>query len=226
MPVAVHLEFTPPVEEDITSLHIFEAPASTGPFLEIEQVTAIGTFPDYIDHYTTTLANSLTDWFSIQWKDSKGALTPLSASVQGGTTSLVGKLIQRVLQRDSGLDPDVVKQEAEGAIEWYFHKDPYDNLLTASYRQLNGLTYLILARANLIEILSSQGGGGYTAGMVTEREGTTTSSMKSVNDLIKLANQMLNINTSVVMQLEELQLPSGSRSRYDASRGVIDITVL
>ena len=122
---SVFLNFTPPDREDLTKLRIFEATDAAGPWNEIEVVTAIGEYPNYISSYTTNLATSNTNWFSIQWEDAKGAQTDQSNAIQGGTETLVGEIVDRVLVRDNTLDEQVVLAETEALIERYFGCDPY-----------------------------------------------------------------------------------------------------
>ena len=93
MAVPVPLDFIPPQEDNIVKLHIYESSAQGGPFSEIELVTEVGTWPNYIDHYTTANATALDDWFAIQWEDDKGAKSVLSSPVKGGTDYLVREVM-------------------------------------------------------------------------------------------------------------------------------------
>src|SRR5262245_28257796 len=99
----VRLDFTPPGIPDVTKLHIEEAPASGGPFVEIEQV-ASGTYPNYISYYVTQNASSATYWFRIRWETSQGAFTPYSGALQGGTKTLVQEIVDRVMLRNPSLN--------------------------------------------------------------------------------------------------------------------------
>src|SRR4051794_40999802 len=100
---SVSLRFVAPDVEDLVSLHILESTSATGPFTEIQTVTSIGTYPAYIDHFTTTLATSALHWFAVQWENAGGVRTEVSAAIQGGTESLVWRIVSRARQRDPGI---------------------------------------------------------------------------------------------------------------------------
>src|SRR5437588_11315146 len=122
---SIPLTFIPPTEPDITTLHIWESDAPDGDFYEIDS-TPVGTYPDYIDRYVTTRANSVLDWFAIQWEDSEGALSALSAPIKGGTTTLIGEIIERVKLRAPNLNETIIVQEAEATVSYVFRvDDPY-----------------------------------------------------------------------------------------------------
>lgn len=203
---SVHLAFTPPYEPDIASLHIEESASSSGPFVEIESVTDIGDFPDYITEYTTSLATVATDWFRIRWLDSKGAYTNYSQPFPGGGTTLVGQVVQRVRERMPSLSIQIVTQEAEAAIQRYFGDivNPYDVTLTANYRVLNGLVYLVLAHALMVEGMTASTAESTTIGLVSVRRNTALQNTKDLDGLIALANAELGINSTVVLELEEV----------------------
>lgn len=205
---SVPLDFLPPIEDNVVELRIFESPTSTGTFSEIERVTSVGTYPNYISRYTTALALAVDDWFAIQWVDDKGAVGPMSNPIKGGTTSLVSQIIQRVRERDSSLDENVVAQEAEGVIQWVLgdNVDPYDPDLSVSYRQLNGMTYLVMARAYTVQAVTTSGGAidSATMGLVSFKNSSGSTSKIDVGSLIDLANRELGIATSFVLQLEEI----------------------
>jgi hypothetical protein len=212
----VPLDFTPPTEPDITKLHIEEATAMIGPFSEIEVVTSIGAYPDYITRYTTTLASSLNNWFRIRWENSKGAYSPYSNPIQGGTTTLVQEIIDRVMLRDPLADENITKQEAEAVIEDVLYvTDPYavdPTLVTA--KQKSGITFLTLARVYLSSIVTSISAGdtsSYTAGLVSQSSGTNSQSqisqgLSNIQQLIEWANRDLGLDYSVVMLLAEIDV--------------------
>lgn len=204
----VRLDFTPPGEPDIAKLHIYESPAKDGPYSPVETVTNIGTFPDYISYYSTDLAASATNWFSISWETVAGIEGPQSAPIQGGSTTLVNQIIIRVRERDASLDERVVTQEAEGAIQLAFGNDvdPYDPTLVVSYRQLNGLTYLVMARAYTVQAVTTAGGAidSATMGLVSFKNTSGAKSTIDVGALIDMANRELGIGTSFVLQLEDI----------------------
>lgn len=204
---SVHLTFQPPDEPNITHLHIEEAPAKTGPFAEIENVTPVGVYPDYMTEFTCNLAVNALDWFRIRWEDDKGAFTAYSQPFPGGSTTLIGQIVRRVRERDTSLNVQVVIQEAEAAIQMHFGEsvDPYDTTLVASYRVLNGLTYLVMARAIIARTLLTQNTASATIGLVSWRKDTTVQNRADVQQLLDLANKELGIGTSLVLQLEEVQ---------------------
>ena len=222
---SVPLSFISPDEPNLIKLHILESTSALGPWSEIEVVTfPLGEPPT---DYTTNVAISATDWFSIQWEDNKGAFSDLSPAVQGGVDLLIHKVVKRVMERDSTLDRRVVVQEAEAVIESFFGSDPYSPTLTATYRQLSGLTYLVLARSAIATaVISSTSGSSNVAsatlGLVSFRNeaGTASAVTKAQEDvkaLLDLANMYLGISTSFVMQLEEI-CTTYSLSSYDHSR--------
>lgn len=222
---SVPLTFLAPDDPDLVKLHIWESPSQTGPWSEIEVVTFPTGQPP--TEYTTALAANDLDWFAISWEDDKGATSDLSPPVQGGTDLFIHKLVKRVMERNSTLDTRVVTQEAEAIIESFFGDDPYDPSLTATYQQLTGLTYLILARSAIATAVISSSAGSSdissaTLGLISFRSETSTASaiqkaQSDVEDLIDLANEYLGISTSFVMQLEEITTELGISS-YDHSR--------
>src|SRR3954447_21503524 len=94
----VTLDFKPPTDPDIVTLHVQEAPTSAGVFTSLATHPA-GTYPDYISEITITDAVSATDWFRIAWENASGGLTPYSEAMPGGTTTYLSKLIDRVMLR-------------------------------------------------------------------------------------------------------------------------------
>jgi hypothetical protein len=240
---SVSLRFVAPDVEDLVSLHILESTSATGPFTEIQTVTSIGTYPAYIDHFTTTLATSALHWFAVQWENAGGVRTEVSAAIQGGTESLVWRIVSRARQRDPGISEPVVAQEAEAAIETYFGADPYTiDPDTVSYRVLSGLTYLALARALAVSITTAAAAAtaagdiaSWQVGLVNSKTSTTTGGSNtgttSVNanleSLIDLANELLGWHVSLVMLLEDVNV-TGSRSAamwQDQSRLVVETEI-
>lgn len=223
----ITLRFIPPNDPDVGALCVYEAPASIGPWVQIERTTLIGTYPDWIDYYVCKLATDKTDWFAIAWEDTSGAVGVMSTAIRGGTQTLVGHVMNRVLQRDRKLDDNEVRQEAEGAIEFYFHEDPYtqdlDNLPSGQkYQILNGLTYLTMARVYLLEETRASEVQSATMGLVSFRSNAGTAKTKDIDKLIDMANRTLGINTSVVLQLEDIFDPD-SASYYFANTRVVNI---
>lgn len=200
---SIPLQFIPPDVEDLVALNIYESANALGPFIKIETVNDIGVYPTYIDNYTTDLATSEDDWFAVDWTDAKGAVTPKSAPIKGGTTTLVDQIVSRVRQRDSSVSVQVVAQEAEGAIEKYLGVDPYTvyDPTVFSYSQLNGITYLVLARTFLVQSAQSSDVSSATLSLVSFRTESGTKKSVDVQALIDLAADELGISSSRVLQM-------------------------
>jgi hypothetical protein len=226
MAVAVSLQFTLPAEVDIAELIIWEGSSEDGPFTQIDSTTSVGTYPNYITHYTTTEATAVDDWFAISWIDSNGATSELSEPWQGGVDSIVNQVADRVTQRDTSLAVPVVIQETEAAVESYFGINPYDvteeDLGDRKYRILSGLTYLVMARSMLVRIVRSNvlsDISSVSLGLVTMRTGGQSSSAEStslsqIQALIDMANKELGISTSFVAQLTEIENIYGQHTTF------------
>ena len=216
---AVELDFLPPTDPDIVKLHIYAAADENDIFNIIETVDEVGEYPTYITRYTTTLAPSPDWWFQIEWENSKGALSARSNPIQGGSTTAVNEIVERVLQRDPTLNENVVANVVEANLEGYFKADPYTvDYSTLSYRQREGLTILSLAFS--LEV-STAGGetSRYTAGLVSEE---TKQDSKDMKELIKLANKWLGLPTSRIAQMEEIAIGVGlTKKEKDQSRLLI-----
>lgn len=213
---AVALNFVPPDVPDLTALVIMESDAEDGVYNVIETVTEIGDYPTYITRYTTTNATSQFAWFKIKWTDSKGAETPLSMAIQGGSSTTVGVIIDRVLNRSPMADEQTVQHVTEAVVEKYFKTDPYEVVwANLNYKQREGLTLLSLA----FSTMAQQASGGtkkYTAGLVSEE---VSDEGGDVSELIKLANMWLGISSSVIAQMEEIAIAGGLKKvEKDQSR--------
>lgn len=220
MPESVFLRFTAPDREDLVKLRIFESVAAEGPWTNvIEEVTGVdlGTYPDYISQYTTNLAASKTNWFSIQWEDDKGAVTEISNPVQGGTSTLVGEIIALVGERDITLDDQVVRQETEFAIETYFGSDPY-LATTDSYRVKVGLARLVQARSMMSTLATASGtNSGWTAGLVSMKSGTSASTSENlIRWLLEEAANGLGLSVARVAQMAQMVI-AGGLSTYNGN---------
>ena len=222
MPVSVKLRFTAPDTEDLKYLKIYEEASPTGVWdtvIETVDLDALdAAYPEYISEYETNMALSATDWFAIQWIGRKGAVGGLSNPMQGGTSSLVGEIVELVGQRDSNLDAQVVRQETEFAIETYFGQDPY-TATTDSYRIRVGLARLVQARTMLSDL--AKGGGsnsGWTAGLVSMKSGTTGNE-KLVRWLLEQAAIGLGMNYARIAQMATMVI-AGGMSAYDVSVAV------
>ena len=209
---SVRLDFTPLT--GYTKLNIYEAPDEpSAPGVKIDTLTVDPDNPP--TRYTTTLATGLTKWFSIQWEDAQGGLSEMSDPVQGGTTTLVQRLVDRVLLRDASLDERIVAQEAEWVISKVMGtNDPYDPALVdiATLDQISGMTYWIMARSYVSTIVTSTSSEDtYTVGLVTQKasSGTATKKVDTIKDLLDLAMRELGMGGAYVMLLEDID-PTGT----------------
>lgn len=230
MPASVYLDFVAPNEiPNLTKLHIYEAAAKDGPYSEIEVVTPVGTQGAYISSYTTNLATSVTDWFAVQWEDSKGALTALSDGVKGGTQSLVAEIVSRMLLRDSSLNEQIAVQEAEAAVsDYYSVVDPYTvDPSGVSAKILSGLTNLALARTYITKAITSSSKNKWVAGLVSlDTSSGSTVDANTVEALLKMANNDLGVNFSAILLIEEIEVAGGYTQQIvaaDLSRSIIEV---
>lgn len=223
--VSVSLDFVAPDEPDLTSLLIYESSTASGPFVLIETVTPVGTYPDYITHYTTSFATSVSNYFAIEWEDSKGGRTAMSAAVQGGTELAIGMIVNRVLLRDPTLNSIVVEQEAEAVITSYFNvADAHDPSISPTAAELSALTYMTLARAYIGAVISASSSDSYSAGLVSQKASTSSGDKtKLIEWLLGQSARVLGTAT-VVMLLEDID-PTGigatSGIEWDATRGIM-----
>jgi hypothetical protein len=234
---SVTLEFLAPLDSDIVALRIFEAADPLAPFNEIARVTNIGVAPTYITEYTTTAAASATDWFAISWENAGGVISPLSVPVQGGKSSLVGIITDRVMLRDESLNRNVVEQEAEWAIGDYFQQDPFAvDPNTVNWRTERGLVTLVLVRSYVSTRLSSADSYKWTAGLVSldTSAGSGAAAEKMIDRLIASANSDLNRNYSVMLMTEEIAVAGGFKSitspltrvtGVDLTRGILSVSI-
>lgn len=214
---SVPLVFNLPAEEGLTALNIYEAISADGPWTLIETVTEIGTYPDYIHDYETDNATSEDNWFAISTVDQADVESDLSVPMKGGTQTVVNMVTERVMQRGVTWDESIVIQEAEAVIERWFGIDPYTVPLPVSYTVLSGLTYLVMARLIVQSFVSGGSSESYTAGLVSQKTGTSqTDQMKFVDDLIRLAAQMLGVPEIVLLQMADFD-PTGLGTKSTVS---------
>lgn len=223
---SVHLKFVPPDLEDLQNLLIFESPSQNGLFTQIENVTAIGVYPTYIDEWTTTYATSVSNWFAIQWEDSKGAVSDISASVQGGVSTAISEVVSRVAIRDSSLNEHVILQEAEAAIQYVYPLiDPYDPTFHPSYVEMRGLTNLTLAMCYMVSMAQVHS-SAWVAGIVSMKTSDTAIQQRAdaIERLLKAANKDLGLNFSMIAYLEDL-LVAGAHEvvSIDQTRLLVEI---
>lgn len=219
MPFPIPLSFIPPTDPDIVTLHIWESSLPDLGFTEIDQTPA-GIYPDYINRYVTEKANSPTDWFAIQWEDSSGARSTLSASIKGGTTTLVGDITERVLLRDDSFDEIEVVQESEAIVSWiYGVNDPYSiDSSTVSKLWLTELSILVMVACLYLRTAQSGLSASYSAGMISESSSSATNNFDALDRLEKRALKRLGIGGSRVADYI-----SDRRQAFDISGGKISI---
>jgi hypothetical protein len=210
MPTPVRLDFVPPTQPDIAELHAEESTAKDGVFFEIFSTTAVGSYPNYIS-YATVNAQNPNDWFRIYWLNAGGAKSPYSEPIQGGTTTLVQTIIDRVMLRNPNLNETIVTQTAEWIITTTLGvTDPYDPTLEASYAQLEGMTLLTMAWS-MFSTMSVGTTASYTAGLVSQSAGTNaTSGMDEIKELLEAAAKILGISYSVILQMADNEIAGGS----------------
>lgn len=221
---ALPLMFVPPSDPDIQTLHIYESSSADGNFVEIDTVPA-GTYPDYIDRYVTQNAVNANDWFAIAWSTPEGVVSPLSDPIKGGTTTLIGEMVERVLLRSPHLDERLVLQEAEATVSYiYKEDDPYsidiatvDPLWLTSLSELALIAALYVTTANLGATASD-----YTAGLISERNSIdTTTALTNLERLEKRILRRLGIGGSLIASIQDhpYVFPlTGNKTTYDSSR--------
>jgi hypothetical protein len=199
----VTLHFLPPGDDDIVKLHVMESPTKDGVFAEVDTTEEIGTYPNYISHYTTALANTEDDWFSIVWENAAGDVSDLLTPIKGGTETLLSRIVRRVIERDPAVSPNIAAQESEVVIyETLGSLDVPVEEVTPP--QMSGMTYLTLARVYISDIVQTTQSESYTAGLVQQKTSSGQSAVASVDQLIELANKDLGLNVSVVMLMESV----------------------
>lgn len=223
---AVELQFLPPDEDGITTLYVEEASSQGGPYSQIQSFSA-GIYPDYITRAVVTTASSTTNWFRIRWQDSFGRYTSFSDPIQGGTTTIVSKVMNRTILRDSSIDALVAGQEAEVVISEYFGVvDPYAVSPTlAPPRILAGLTLLTLARLYALRLIEQGSTHDWSAGLITMSITSNEQAWKQINRIIELANRDLNRNYSAILLMKEIAVAGGQKKLkvYDVSRSMIEL---
>lgn len=210
---SVHLSFIPPNREGFVLLRIFEAPDAEAGMSVIEIVTEIGDYPDYISEYSTDQATGIDKWFAIQWEDDKGVRTDISERIQGGTQTLVGKIVSRVLLSNPSLNEEIVAQSAEFVISTIMKTQfPYDPTLTATYQQMEGMTLLAQARAEIRGIISTSddSSSNFTAGLVSMKSSFgSDKQMSMIGWLVDEANKLLGLNIGIVARMVLPEIAGG-----------------
>ena len=227
---SVRLQFTP--LEGFTKLNIYEADtAELAPGSKIETVVVDPVDP--ISQYTTQQATGLNKWFSIQWEDASGGLSEMSNPIQGGTTTFIGEIIDLVRERDSSLDEQVVRQEAEAAIESFFGVDPYSiEFGSQRYAVKIGLARLVQARSLINGLVTttsvSSSNSGWTAGLVSMKSGTADQVKQSeslIKWLLEQASLSLGLSGSRIAQMAVPVIAGGFSEvvTADISRLMIEV---
>jgi hypothetical protein len=217
----VRLDFIPPASPDIVELRIYESPTKDGIFEEIEVVTAVGEYPNYISTYTTTAATAIDYWFSIDWYDNKGGHLGQSDPIQGNVQLLLGEIVGRALTRDPTINENVVYDEAQAVLEGFLPQgtDVEDaSIEMANYRERSGLTLLTMARCYVFEI--SEGEEEYTVGLVSQKV-KNSRSMDLIEGLLRRAEAELGISYSAILQMTEIEVAGGRELE-----GTVDLTRL
>jgi hypothetical protein len=224
---SVRLDFIPPQEQGVVKLEIWESPDKDGTYSKIEDVTEVGSYPDYITYFTTDNATAGNYWFRIRWQDSGGAYSDFSEPVQGGQTSLVKVLVDRTLLRNPMLDERVVAQTAEFIIQIVMGTDnPYDPELKPTPAQLEGMTLFCVGYSMMSSTASISSDESYTAGLISQKSGTTTKTGAQPWEVfLDQAGILLGFSKSFVMQMKAdagvAALTSGQMGEivvYDQSR--------
>lgn len=208
---SVRLDFTPPQEPDVVALRIYESDEKDGVYVQIERVAGIGLYPYYISYYTTALASDANGWFRIAWESVGGLVGPQSPAVQGGATSPLAQIVQRVMLRDATLDENIAVQSAEFVIsEVMKTEDPADPALILTIRQKEAITLLTLARASIQSYISaSSDSESYTAGLVSQKSSNESTDLeKLIGYLTKEANRLLGIGNSYIFVMPDID-PTG-----------------
>jgi hypothetical protein len=220
--VAVPLAFLPPSDPDIVTLLIFEGTSLTGSFTQIDSTSNIGAYPNYINRYVTQNAISPDDFFAIQWVDSEGATSEMSAPIQGGTVTLVGDIVQRVLARDSSLNELVVVSEAEDVISFCYNvTDPYSiDYTTVNRLWLNSLAILTLCGVLYVQaVINSAIGSSYSAGIINQSVGSPGDQLQGIERLQRKTLARMGIGGSRVASF--WHRPRGS---FPSTTEVVNVT--
>lgn len=226
------LDFVPPEIAAYNELQVWESSTKEGaPGTLIESFAVTAPYPTRI---TVTEAVGPTNWFSIRWAGPDSLFTEFSDPIQGGTSTLVGILINRVMLRQPNVNENIVKQITEAVLAEYFGtQEIYDiDPDTVGYNTLEGLTLFIMAQSLVSEISSTttaSTGDGWTAGLVSMKNTTDTATKTSTNwdnieRLLKLAEKWLGVNYSRISQME-IEIAGGMSQivTADISRLLIEV---
>lgn len=219
----VRLDFIPPTDPDLVSLKIFESSAKGGPFNQIEDVTVIGEYPNYISTYTTTAAQQIDSWFAIDWFDDKGGHLGMSDPIQGNADLLLAEIVSRVMTRDPTINENIIYDEAQAVLELFLppgtdiEDAPMD---MASYSERSGLTLLTMARCYIFSI--SEGEEEYTVGLVSQKLKSARST-DYVEALLRRAEAALGLSYSAILQMAEIPIAGEVSETTDLTRLLIEL---
>lgn len=223
----VQLNFTPPIEEGIVALLVFESVDPDAGYSLVDTHTSVGTYPGYINSYTTQNAVNVNDWFAIAWQDAQGNITPISEPVRGNTTTLVGEIMDRVLLRSPDLDENIVYQETLAVISYVYGTDDPFSIDVATVSELWKVELANLALVSTLYVVQVEHGTSaqsYTAGIISESS-NSGSSIKDVLDnlerLEKRSLKKLGIGGSLVATYNTLAsclTLTGVKENIDSSR--------
>jgi hypothetical protein len=219
----VRLDFIPPTDPDLVSLKIYEATTKDGIFAEIEEVTAIGTYPNYLSTYATVEATSIDNWFAVDWFDDKGGHLGMSDPIPGNTDLLLGEIVGRVMTRDSSINENIIYDEAQAVLELFLPAgtDVEDAPLEmATYNERSGLTLLTMARCYIFSI--TEGEMEYTVGLVSQKV-KNTRSLDFIKELLRKAESQLGISHSAILQMAEIPVGIETNATVDLSRLLIEL---
>jgi hypothetical protein len=220
---SVRLDFIPPTDPDLVSLKIYEATTKEGVFNEIEEVTVIGEYPNYLSTYTTVEATNIDNWFAVDWFDDKGGHLGMSDPIQGNSQLLLAEIVSRVITRDPSISENIVYDEAQAVLELFLPTgtDIEDATIEmASYNERSGLTLLTMARCYIFSI--SEGEEDYTVGLVSQKL-KNSRSLDYVKELLRRAESLLGINHSAILQMAEIPVALQTNATVDLSRLLIEL---
>ena len=226
------LDFVPPEIPGYDELQVWESTAKEdAPGTQIQTFPISGTYPTRM---TVTTATSVTNWFSIRWAGPGPVFSEFSMPIQGGTSTLVGMIVNRVMLRQPNANENVVLQISEAVISEYFKRQDIYSIDpdTVSYGIIEGLTLYVMAQSLISQISSSSSsttGSGWTAGLVSMKDstGTETSlkvSWETVDRLLKQAEKWLGTSYSRIAQMN-IEIAGGISQivSADISRLLIEV---
>lgn len=205
----VILDFVPPEHEGYTTLQVWESATEQTAPGALAQSFAVDPV-NYPTRMTVTNAASATNWFSIRWLDAAGGATPYSDPIQGGTTTLVGILVNRIMLRVPSANENIILQTVEAVVaEVMGTSDPYSvDPATVSYRLMEGMTMFAMGRALMYEMAESSRsttGSGWTAGLVAMKSDSGSSveiNRGTIDWFLKEAARLLGLSYSRIAYMD------------------------